>query len=65
MVPKKTLVLVVDDSQYNLFVMNELLNLMGDIDVLQAINGQQAVGIVESHNALESLSPIGLVFMDL
>ena len=47
---KKYKVLVVDDSTYNLFVMQELLQLITPIrSVTTALNGQEALSVIDEN----------------
>jgi len=55
-IPKK--VLVVDDQQINRFVIKEILRKIGNFEADEAINGKEALDLVESKH-------YNLIFMDL
>jgi len=58
---KRLRVLIADDSPYNLFVIKEMLSTMGrNIEITEALNGQQALDQVHSHQL-----PFDLILMDL
>ena len=59
---KKLRVLIADDSPYNLFVIREMLSTIDkNIEITEALNGQQALDQVYSHQQ----QPFDLIFMDL
>ena len=60
---RKLKILVVDDSTYNLFVMQMILEEVKDIqlEILTALNGKIAVDTVTQHSA----APFDIVFLDL
>ena len=63
----KLKVLIVDDSSYNLFVLEELLHeIDGNIEIIQAMNGREAIDKVQSADNLFGItSQFSLIIMDL
>ena len=61
---KKVRVLIVDDSVYNLHVLELMLNQYPEIqpEIMTALNGQQAVEAVVNNNMT---NPFTHIFMDL
>ena len=58
---KRLRVLIADDSPYNLFVNREMLSTLDrNIEITEALNGQQALDQVYSHQ-----QPFDLILMDL
>jgi len=67
---KKISILIVDDSAYNLFILQELLLTMENVDretIKQAYNGQEALDIITSRENLIELSrsKFDIIFLDL
>ena len=59
---KQYKVLVVDDSTYNLFVMQELLQHITPIQtIITALNGQEALSIIDQHRE----RMFDVIFMDI
>ena len=60
---RKLKILVVDDSTYNLFVMQMILEEVKDmqLEIVTALNGRIAVDTVTQHSA----APFDIVFLDL
>ena len=60
---RKLKILVVDDSTYNLFVMQMILEEVKDmqLEIVTALNGRIAVDTVTQH----SPAPFDIVFLDL
>ena len=55
-------VLIVDDSSYNLFVMQELLQTIRSIKIIKtAMNGQECLDIVKENKCL----PFDVIFLDI
>lgn len=55
-------VLIVDDSSYNLFVMQELLQTIPSIRLIKtAMNGQECLDIVKENKSL----PFDVIFLDI
>ena len=66
-------ILVVDDTSYNIFVMQELLAFIRprNLEVLTALNGEQALELINLHNKPTEVGhrggtdQISIIFMDL
>ena len=59
--------LIVDDSTYNLFVLEELLSQIACVEtVMKALNGQEALAIIqEQASANQNICPFDVILVDL
>ena len=67
---QKKSILIVDDSPYNLFILQELLLTMENVDremIKQALNGQEALDMITSRENLigNCRSKFDIIFLDL
>ena len=66
----KKSILIVDDSPYNLFILQEILLTMPNTDkamIKQALNGQEALDLITTRENLkgDNRSKFDIIFLDL